>query len=387
MSAGDQSYSVRAPERGRTSGSLSKHAYAYQGLARLLISEGLGGRAVSGESPLGSASLRLMLEPQLLGWGQQQRRAFREFLTSSTVPVLLVPNMRASTGNKLRLERNGFVRSALPKPLDGKTLNAELGFEQGIMRASGLVQGRLLGFDVGIDQMLSFADLPDGAEIWTIDGQVVLYRQRVGQTDVFFLSDADLLNNAGLAVAENAAATLALIAELRDGRRGPVVFDNRDIRIGTAGAYGLIWRLFEFPLAMVSGSVLALSLLLFWLSFGRFGPIMREARGLDAGKSTALDAAVSMLAGRGNNREVLRRYLDGQTRQLALRLGGPRTGDLDRLRAWLDAVAERRRVDDRLRLAPVATLLHQDDRVLSEGQAARAAHTIHAFRSALIHDS
>ena len=90
-------------------------------------------------------------------------------------------------------------------------------------------------------------------------------------------------------------------------------------------------------------------------------------------------------AGTGNNREVLRRYLDGQTRQLASRLGGPKTGDLVRLRAWLDAVAERRGVAEDLRLVPVGNRLNLRETPLSESQAAGAAHTIHAFRKALIH--
>ena len=44
-------------------------------------------------------------------------------------------------------------------------------------------------------------------------------------------------------------------------------------------------------------------------------------------------------------------------------------------------------MDDNLRLMPVAAMLNEDDTILSEGQAARAAHTIHAFRSAMIHDT
>jgi hypothetical protein len=115
--------------------------------------------------------------------------------------------------------------------------------------------------------------------------------------------------------------------------------------------------------------------------------MLRDPAHLEAGKDVALDAAVAMLVGTGNNREVLRRYLDGQTRQLAARLGGPRTGDLARLRGWLDAVAERRGVAESLRLSPVADRLHASTDTLSNSQAAGAATTIHAFRKALIHDT
>ena len=385
VSSDEQSYSVRSAERGQTTGTMSKHAYAYQGLARLLRDEGLGGNAVAGNSPLNGVGLRIMLEPQMMTWGHEERLAFRDFLTSSSAPVLLVPHVRASTRRTMRVDRDGFISDSLPKPLRRNTINEGLGFERQIEQASGLVQGRLFGFDVAIDEMLSFEDLWEGAETWAVDGRPIIYRQRIRNTEIHFLSDPDLLNNAGLALADNAKAAVALIETLKDN--GTVVFDNRDIRIGTSSGYSFVGRLFDFPLGIVSGSILALSVILFWLTFGRFGPMMREDRALEAGKSTALEAAVAMLAGTGNNREVLRRYLDGQTRQLAARLGGPKTGDLTRLQSWLDAVAERRAVDDDLRLMPVAAMLNENDTILSEGQAARAAHTIHAFRSAMIHDT
>lgn len=384
VSSDDQSYSVRGAGGGETSGRLSKHAYAYQGLARLLRSEGQGGRAVTGNSPLGTVGLRILLEPQLHPGGRQERAAFRDFLTASSAPVLLVPQVRSSMGRALRLDGRGFLKAELSKRRGRDTINAELGFERRISKAAGLVQGRLLGFDVAVGDLLSFSDVWDGSEHWSLDGQMLLYRKPVGGTPVYFLSDPDLLNNAGLGMAENAAATLALIDAIK--RPGPVIFDNRDVRVGQTKGYSFIARLFDFPLALVSGSVLALCVLLFWLCFGRFGPMMRDERALAAGKTTALEAAVAMLAGTGNNREVLRRYLEAQTRHLAAQLGGPKTGDLARLQAWLDAVAERRALDPALRLVPVATLLNQDDSILSEGQAARAAQTIHGFRSAMTHD-
>ena len=82
-SAEDQSYSVRAPDRGRETGENSKHAYAYQGLARLLRSQGLGGYSVSGNSPLGSNGLRILLEPQLVSSDPDARIAFRQFISQS----------------------------------------------------------------------------------------------------------------------------------------------------------------------------------------------------------------------------------------------------------------------------------------------------------------
>ena len=99
--------------------------------------------------------------------------------------------------------------------------------------------------------------------------------------------------------------------------------------------------------------------------------------------------AIALLAGKGNHRDTPRRHPNGQTRHPPARLGGPKTGDMQRLRAWLDAIAKRRGVDKALRLSPIADLLNAGDpsSILSENQAANAAHTIHAFRKALIHDT
>jgi hypothetical protein len=388
LSAGDdQSYSVRSNLGGETAGDRSKHAYAYQGLARLLRAEGLGGQSIYGNSPLGSVGLRVLLEPQMVSADQDARRAFRDFLTQSKTPVLVVSALRTSTSRTLRLDKNGHLLKPLPKPRSGlgNRLNDDLGLERRIAQLDGPVQGRLLGSSVAIDDMVYFTQLWTGAKTWDIDGKTLIFRQQLKGTDVYFLADPDLLNNAGLARAENAGFVLSWLEQIKGP--GNVVFDNRDIRIGGSTGFSFVGRLFEWPLGIVTGSVLSLALVLFWLSFGRFGPMLRETRHLEAGKETALEAAVSLLAGSGNNREILRRYLEGQTRQLAARLGGPKTGDSARLQAWLDAIAKRRGVDPALRLGPVATLLEADTMTLSENQAAHAAHTIHAFRRALIHDT
>lgn len=383
----DQSYSVRSSLRGETAGENSRHAYAYQGLARLLRAEGLGGQAVFGNSPLGSVGLRILLEPQLTSTDQDARRAFRTFLSQSGTPVLVVPSLRSSTGRKLRLDKSGHLIKPLPKPrLDiGRRLNDDLGFERRFAQQEGPVQGRVLATTVLIEDMVHFTQLWTGAKTWTVDGKTLLFRQRVNSTDVYFLSDPDVLNNAGLARADNAAFVISLFEEIKDP--GNIVFDNRDIRVGGSTGFSFVRRLFERPLGIFTGSVLCLGVILFWLAFGRFGPMLRDPQYLEAGKETALEAAVTLLTDTGNNREILRRYLEGQTRQLAVRLGGPKTGDLARLQSWLDAIAKRRGIDPALRLSPVAKMLQADTTVLSENQAANAAHTIHAFRRALIYDT
>lgn len=384
----DASYSVRSAERGQTTGPASKHAYAYQGLARLLQAERMGGASISGNSPLGNVGLRILLEPQLTSGDQDTRLAFRAFLTQSDVPVLLVPHLRNSTDRRLRLLPGGFLTAPLDKLTVGskRAINADLGFRRGVKMDKGITEGRSLGASVAVEDLVSFDGLWTGAETVRVDGHVVLYRQTIRGTQVYFLSDTDLMNNAGLRRAENADFALALLEDIK--APGAVVFDHRDIRLGSSGGgFSLIQRLFEWPLGILTGSLLALGLLLFWVAFGRFGPMLRDPAHLEAGKDVALDAAVAMLVGTGNNREVLRRYLDGQTRQLAARLGGPRTGDLARLRGWLDAVAERRGVAESLRLSPVSDRLRASTDTLSNSQAAGAATTIHAFRKALIHDT
>lgn len=384
-SAEDQSYSVRAPDRGRETGENSKHAYAYQGLARLLRSQGLGGYSVSGNSPLGSNGLRILLEPQLVSSIPDARIAFRQFISQSKVPVLLVPQVRTTARRSLRLDQRKHQSIPLQKPSlkASRKINSDLGLSQQTKQHAGLSQGQVRGWEVVVEDLIYFTNLSKGAEVWSLDGRDFLYRRWIKDTPVYVLSDPDILNNAGLGQGENTAFVLAMINEIRGP--GNVTFDNRDIRVGGSTGLSFVRRLFDWPLGIFTGSVLALAVFLFWFAVGRFGPMLREDRHLAAGKETALEAAVTLLAGTGNNREVLRRYLDGQTRQLASRLGGPKTGDLVRLRAWLDAVAERRGVAEDLRLVPVGNRLNLRETPLSESQAAGAAHTIHAFRKALIH--
>lgn len=385
----DQSYSVRSAVRGQTSGDRSYHSYAYQGLSRLLRAEGLGGQTVQGNSPIGPVGLRILLEPELLSTDGDARRAFRRFLTQSGDPVLLVTSLRERNPRNLRLNNRRHLEKPVLKPRGdlGRVVNGDLGFEKSITQRTGISQGRILGSTVLIEDLMHFDALWTGAKTWSIDGRVLIYKQTVQGTDVYILSDPDLLNNAGLGQADNAGFVLAFFDAVK--QPGSIVFDNRDVRVGGATGFSFIGRLLDWPLGIFTSSVFGLGLVLFWFAFGRFGPMLRDARHLEAGKETALEAAVSMLAGKGNNREILRRYLDGQTRQLSARLGGPKSGDMTRLQAWLDAIATRRGVDKALRLGPIADLLNKGDSpsILSETQAANAAYTIHAFRKALIHDT
>ena len=386
VSVEDQSYSVRVEQPASSAGDVSRHAYAYQGLARMLRAEGLGGQTVSGNSPLGSVGLRILLEPQLSSSDQDARRAFRRVLSQSRTPVLLVSSVRDYGLRLPRLDGQKHLVAPIEKltgPASVKRLNAPLGLSQSASQHTGLSAGQVMGFEVVVEDLVYFRNLSDSAQIRSVQGRDFLFRQWVGGTAVYILSDPDILNNAGLNQGENAQFVRALIEEIK--KPGAVVFDNRDVRVGSTTSFSFIGRLFDWPLVIVSGSVLTLVALLFWIAFGRFGPMLRDPVFLAAGKETALEAAVTMLTGTGNNREILRRYLDGQTRQITAQLGGPKTGDLARMRSWLDAVAKRRKIDPTLRLVPLADRLQYSASELNENQAASTAHAIHAFRKAMLH--
>ncbi len=257
----------------------------------------------------------------------------------------------------------GWVKKIAPLPGDvfGK---AALLTQAGIVRRSGLARPTLHGVSAPFAANTPFTEGPvDRLQTMSLKGwsgwrpvladetgATVMAKAPYGP--VYLLSDPDLLNNQGLKNFDTLASGLAIIDRLRaDG--GPVIFD---VTLNGLGQERTLLKLaFSPPFLAVTLCLAAAAALAGFQAFCRFGPVKRPERALALGKEALVDntAALMRLAGRDHTTGGAYANI---TRDLAAKsLGAPKSLSGDELAAFLDRVAEKRGLNDRLStLAPLA---------------------------------
>lgn len=126
-----------------------------------------------------------------------------------------------------------------------------------------------------------------------------------GGTELYVLSDPDVLSNFGLRQADNARLAVRLIDGLRDG--GPVVID--ETMHGYAKTPSLLRALFEFPLVLATLQVLVCAALAVWAAMVRFGPRRAAPPPIAPGKDFLIRNTAALLHHGGHHGHALRRYL------------------------------------------------------------------------------
>jgi hypothetical protein len=127
------------------------------------------------------------------------------------------------------------------------------------------------------------------------------------------LSDPDLLNNHGLALADNAAFAVSLIQHLRGaGETRPVYLDtagqplDSEKPVDEGKSYERsasdLKRFFAYPLSVIWGTLLVVAAICFWRGAYRFGPPLREASAnIELSKTAAIEATARLLRLSGND--------------------------------------------------------------------------------------
>jgi hypothetical protein len=180
--------------------------------------------------------------------------------------------------------------------------------------------------------------------LWTEDGTLLGIVDFDG-TELWILSDPDLLSNHGLLRGDNATLALAVLDAVR-GARGAVVFDETMHGFKSEPS---LWRvLFEFPLVLATIQAMLAALLLLWAATGRFGKPVVAPPVIAPGKEFLIDNTAALLRFGGHAGHALRRYLQTTVQEVARLLHAPTGMDLNATARWLEQVAETRRVPIRL---------------------------------------
>jgi hypothetical protein len=161
---------------------------------------------------------------------------------------------------------------------------------------------------------------------------------------LWVISDPDLLSNQGIGEADNAVVAVGLIEALRRPG-GTIVVD--ETAHGFDRQLSALQRAFRPPFVAVIASIAGLVVLLVWGGSARFGGAAAEEPALAAGKDVLIRNAAGLLGLVRSIDMLLAGYLRAVSLDVLRELHGPiGTDEADRA-AWLDRVAERRRVGRR----------------------------------------
>ena len=303
-----------APRQGGQAHALSKSAVGYAGLRRLIDEAGDG-------SSLSEAG------------------------TARDLDELMIVTPRTGTApdelDELLLERDGGPTLLILPSAEVEPLPGHRGWVWRVTAEpySLVLEGR---DGVSLKQVKgSKASSIEGEQVYPIvrnkAGAVILGEVR-GE-NLFVLTDADRLNNAGIATLEGARGALKILEEVRPADTPIVMFDLTLAGFGAEPS--LLKLMFEPPFVGLTACLLAAALLAGWMSAVRFGAPAAEGRAVPLGKRSLVDNTAALLRRAGRTHAVGGLYAEGVRGRIArarhgataapLRLTEGDSAQLDRL--------------------------------------------------------
>ncbi|ANL49374.1 hypothetical protein AMC87_PB00050 (plasmid) [Rhizobium phaseoli] len=205
------------------------------------------------------------------------------------------------TDIRSELDRIGYSDLSLDR--------SEKGFEQAHPR---LTPDQPVSIALYNAQTFDLARLPSSCKelARTLTGALLVHCENYHHA--YLLSDPDLLNNHGLALADNAAFAASLVTLLRGTAERPVYLDTADQPLDSEKpvdegktyerSASDLKRFFVYPLSLIWGTLVVVAAICFWRGACRFGPALREASAnVELSKTAAIDATARLLRLSGND--------------------------------------------------------------------------------------
>jgi hypothetical protein len=142
--------------------------------------------------------------------------------------------------------------------------------------------------------------------IATPAGGIVL--AKVGDGNVYVLSEPDLLNNHGMGDERQARAALALLNYLNSTGADAILFDVTANGLGRSPSP--LKLAFDAPFLAVTLTIFAAMLLAAWQALNRFGPVARRERAIAFGKAALVDNSAALIRKAGREAHLGSRYVD-----------------------------------------------------------------------------
>jgi hypothetical protein len=229
--------------------------------------------------------------------------------------------------------------------------------------------------------ILSGSDMPI-APILSSSGKILLGEMKIGDKDLWVLSDPDLLSNAGIDEADNGVVAIAIVDALLP-KGGTVIIDETGH--GFEQRPNLMRTLLEPPFLPILIAAIVTALVLAWAGFARFGAPLPESEGLAAGKLTLVKSAAKLLqfgTGAGNLLQSYRRLV---LADVMSELHGPQGLDEAAQAAWLDRAAAHRGLATRVgpMLARISSFTESGRIDATRGL--RLAHELYRWKQEIVH--
>ncbi|WHO76170.1 hypothetical protein [Rhizobium sp. BT03] len=176
-----------------------------------------------------------------------------------------------------------------------------------------LKSGQPIKIDLYQAQTFERSSLPSGCKEIAGTPLGALLLRCAQKPNVYLLSDPDLLNNHGLALADNASFAVSLVTLLRGAaEKRPVYLDtagqplDSEKPVDEGKSYERsasdLKRFFAYPLSVIWGTLIVVAAICFWRGAYRFGPPLREASAnIELSKTAAIDATARLLRLSGND--------------------------------------------------------------------------------------
>ena len=157
-----------------------------------------------------------------------------------------------------------------------------------------------------------------------------------GELPLYILSDPDVMNNLGIGNERMARAATAIIDNLGSGETHAVAFD---VTLNGFGASrGLLRLMFEPPFLALSLCLFVASLMALLFGLMRFGPPLRDRRGVAPGKAALVSNTADLIKQAGLELDVSDRYANLARDSAAQALGMPHGMSSDDVIKRLDLV-------------------------------------------------
>ena len=321
----------------------------------------------------GADSVLLLLEPRVEASDPTARGLAELVRETHAAEVILVLPRWFHRGN----DEDG-------KPLYGWSRDA--GDE--VLRALELEGSVLAGqgpWTPGAELDLPTPTLPRGAQVlsggdWTplLGGPTgaLIARTHLGDRGITVIADPDLVNNAGLLSGDNAALVLEALSPVAEGKTLLI-----DETLHGFSAPPSIWgQLFRFPLVLVTLQVGVVLFLVLLAAMRRFGAPLPLAPPLGRGREVLVENTARLLWFGGHSADALESYWAETRAEVAERLHAPPLASTEEQAAWLDRVAESRKIQEKIGNLIVAV----EDAGRDADRIVAAARRIHRWRRAMI---
>lgn len=245
------------------------------------------------------------------------------------------------------------------------------------------IRGRATDWQLALTPYQLLPDHDDLEPIVTVDGVTEGPRTllaRVRGTNVYLLSDPDIVNTMGIGSGDHASIAVALVTEALGAEA--VVVD--EVNHGFEKTETIWQELFGFPLVLLTLHVAGLLALALWAAMARFGkPEARPPR-VPSGKQTLLDNTATLLALGRHAGYGAKRYFETTLRALSRTYGIPAESSESARIDLLATLALRRgsKTDLRVLAREVAALADRGG-ARDEHRARELARRIYSFRKEL----